>query len=100
LGKVVVKALGGESVKYPADSRLSLSKAELEMQKGDDGKLIYQIPAGTWLHWGGNNEMQFNDGFSLQTPSALNITWTQDKAGSYFSAPLPAGSVRLVPGSH
>src|SRR5207249_1924952 len=57
------------------------------------------IPAGTSLHWGGNNEMQFNDSFWLQTPGALNVRWIQDKAGSYFSAPLPANSVRLVPGS-
>ncbi|HEV8378826.1 MAG TPA: carbon starvation CstA family protein, partial [Tepidisphaeraceae bacterium] len=100
LGKVVVKALGGESVKYPADSRLILSKAELEMTNGEKNSLIYQIPAGTWLYWGGNNEMQFNDQFALQTPSALQIKWIQDKAGSYFIAPVPAGSVRLVPGSH
>src|SRR5438876_818701 len=100
LGKVVVKALGGEEVKYPAGSSLILKNQGLEMNKGDNGKLVYHIPAGTSLHWGGNNEMQFNDSFWLQTPGALNVRWIQDKAGSYFSAPLPASSVRLVPGSH
>ncbi len=100
LGKVVVKALGGENVKYPADSRLILTKAELDLKPGPKNTFIYQIPAGTFLHWGGNNEMEFNDGFPLQTSKPLTITWIQDKSGSYFSAPIPPGSVRIVPGSY
>ncbi|HEV8290376.1 MAG TPA: carbon starvation CstA family protein, partial [Tepidisphaeraceae bacterium] len=100
LGRVVLEALGGKDVKYPADSRLTLSTSELEMKQGEKGSLIYHIPGGSWLHWGGDNEMQFNDGFSLKTPSALQIKWIQDKSGSYFLAPLPAGSVRVVPGSY
>src|SRR5438477_8157301 len=35
LGKVVVKALGGEKVKYPAGSSLILKNQGLEMNKGD-----------------------------------------------------------------
>ncbi len=100
LGKVVVKALGGEEVKYPADSWIS-PPSELTGTVQTDGKSwLYQIPAGTWLHWAGNREMQFTDPFPLRTTAPLTATWIQDKSGSYFSAPLPAGSVRLVPGSH
>src|SRR5712671_1807563 len=49
LGKVVVKALGGENVKYPADSQLVFEKG-LPL-RGADG--IYTIPAGTRLEWNG-----------------------------------------------
>src|SRR5205814_5446249 len=52
LGRVVLEALGGKDVKYPADSRLIFSSGELEMKKGAKRSLIYQIPAGTWLRWG------------------------------------------------
>src|SRR5439155_16366659 len=58
LGKVVVKALGGEDVKYPANSWLSPEK-ELAGKPKADGSYLYRIPAGTWLHWAGNQEMEF-----------------------------------------
>src|SRR5436190_14379181 len=51
LGRVVVEALGGKSAKFPPDSRLILTKADLEMKAGEKADFIYQIPAGTWLHW-------------------------------------------------
>src|SRR5437762_11878290 len=44
--------------------------------------------------------MQFNDSFSLETHSGLELIYIQDKSGSYFSAPIPPGSARIVPGSH
>src|SRR5437762_3834581 len=67
LGKVVVKALGGEDVKYPANSYLSPEK-ELSGKRQQDGSFMYRIPAGTWLRWAGNQEMQFTDDFDFRTP--------------------------------
>src|SRR3954454_5198939 len=54
LGKVVVKALGGEAVKYPEGSRLILPPEWTNQPpaRGADG--TYEIPAGTVLAWGGN----------------------------------------------
>jgi carbon starvation protein len=53
LGKVVVKALGGEDVKYPADSRLTLapgtqlSGTYCEKKRGEH--VDYQVPPGATL---------------------------------------------------
>src|SRR3954471_9686753 len=42
LGKVVVKALGGEEVKYPAGSRLVLAQSWLALNREGDG--TYRVP--------------------------------------------------------
>src|SRR5437762_10656185 len=44
--------------------------------------------------------MQFNDSFSLETHSGLELIYIQDKSGGYYSAAIPPGSARIVPGSH
>jgi carbon starvation protein len=106
LGKVVVKALGGESVKYPADSFLTFTGQLPPMNP--DG--TYTIPAGTGLQWnGGKSQMTFSDSFLLKPPLPLKAYWqTLTPAelrqinpiypfDAYF---LPSGTVRLVPGSH
>src|SRR5258706_8136014 len=49
LGKVVVKALGGEEVKYPADSILLFDHNGLAPDR--DARGIYIIPPGTALVW-------------------------------------------------
>src|SRR3954469_19002658 len=46
LGKVVVKALGGEEVKYPPASMLIFPDKVPEPQNG-----VYAVPAGTTLAW-------------------------------------------------
>src|SRR4051794_33695070 len=51
LGKVVVNALGGEAIKYPAGSFFSTVDADLSYTKLPDGSYLYRIPSGTWLHW-------------------------------------------------
>jgi carbon starvation protein len=105
LGKVVVKALGGETVAYPNDSMLIfpgntvkpwgdttlLTRASLPPR---DAKGVYIIPAGTKLVWNNaQSVMTFTDSFQLKTPAPF-------KDDPYEAAvAIPAGSVRLVPGS-
>jgi carbon starvation protein len=52
LGKVVVKALGGEEVVYPAGSTLVLAKNDGITSTGPSGG-TYSIPPGTTLTWNG-----------------------------------------------
>src|SRR3954463_5347485 len=59
LGRVVVNALGGENVKYPADARLYFFKLHPidssqwpKPAAEKDGSFIYQIPSGTEMAWG------------------------------------------------
>src|SRR3954463_12091898 len=65
LGKVVVKALGGENVKYPADSVFAFIGSPPE--RNPNG--TYLIPKGTFLIWNeGDSRMRFEDDFVLKTP--------------------------------
>jgi carbon starvation protein len=107
LGKVVVKALGGETVAYPANSTLVLPTGAAAPERSPDG--VYSVQPGTILKWGQGQSMTFNESFKLKTPAA--ISWTRiakdTDGGGIVDAPiaseasgkLPAGSVRLVPGS-
>jgi carbon starvation protein len=91
LGKVVVKALGGESVAYPASSQLVYHGA---MPKAA-GEHLWEIPPGSDLQWdGGKSSMRINEGFTLSTAKAGNISaqWPLDGR-------IPAGAVRIVHGS-
>jgi carbon starvation protein len=89
LGRVVVNALGGQTVAMPAGSELILpAGAKLA---GPDERGIVQVPPMTRLAW--------NGGKSLVTYSeAMEI-----KTGSYSvhgeRVVLPPGTVRVVPGS-
>src|SRR3954463_1039218 len=65
LGKVVVKALGGEAVKYPVDSVFAFIGSPPE--RNPNG--TYLIPKGTFLIWNeGDSRMRFEDDFVLKTP--------------------------------
>jgi carbon starvation protein len=119
LGKVVVKALGGEEVKYPAGSKLVVHLASLEpnsldvLRKTSDN--VYLIPAGTDLVWNdGSSTMKIAEAFQLRTRSDLKIASTGGSTsmkGSPAQADLvvkkeyqityllPPDAVRLVPGS-
>jgi carbon starvation protein len=86
LGKVVVKALGGEAVNYPAAAALTPPTPPTLSAPN-----IYTIPPGSVLKWnGGNSTMKINEGFQLRVPASFS---------GDFSKPLPAGAQRLVPGS-
>lgn len=95
LGKVVVKALGGETVKYPEGSRLVLPAGTSTLARNEAG--IYQIPAGTRMEWGKDQKMTFNDTFPLKTkaPTAFGPSGEAGRAQMV----LPADAQRLVPGS-
>jgi carbon starvation protein len=95
LGKVVVKALGGEEVAYPAGSILRLpSNAEPSVSGA-----IYHLPAGTQLlvstAAGTQQSMLLSEPFDLRSPAPLKWTIRANAA----EAALPAHTVRLVPGS-
>jgi carbon starvation protein len=91
LGKVVVNALGGDAVKYPTGSRLTLPAGKLPPTPNSDG--TYTIPAGTTLHWP-DGTMQFAESFPLRLE-------TRDQRLIFVSgaAPFPRGAVQVVPGS-
>lgn len=95
LGKVVVKALGGEEVKYPAGSSLVLpenARREIDIRNDSVPSAIETIPAGTKLIWdGGKSSMTFTDAFHLRTREPLKL--------ADGTAALPSDAVRLVPGS-
>lgn len=89
LGKVVVNALGGDRVKYPANSTLALPAGMTTLSRNVHGNYI--IPAGSTLKWGRDSSMQFSEQFEVSSPSDLHF---QDGAAIW-----PAGAYRLVPGS-
>ena len=96
LGKVVVKALGGEEVKYPAGSTLTLPTTPTGLSRSESpGGPVYHIPGGSTLAWdAGRSTMPIAEAFDLRLPAAAGLAF--DAAGS---ATLPSGAVRLVPGS-
>jgi carbon starvation protein len=97
LGKVVVKALGGEEVKYPAHSRLVLGAgAEAPKQTAIAKGVVYHIPPGSSLDWNpGKPAMPIKEAFDLKVPAGTPTLAFDSATG----AALPAGAVRLVPGS-
>jgi len=97
LGKVVVKALGGESVAYPDHSQLVFPGAA--PQRGAEG--VYQVPAGTKLYWNEmKSDMTFSEAFPLKTPAPLAAGDAVAGGAAVTAYAIPAGSIRPVPGSH
>jgi carbon starvation protein len=98
LGKVVVNALGGDRVAYPADAKLVFDgwlHQEQLPQCQPDG--TYNIPAGTEMRWNHDqSNMVINEAFVLKTPVPLQVepNWLDA-----WAMPIPPGSVRLMPGS-
>ena len=72
LGKVVVKALGGESVHYPVGSKLVVAGAT---EVGESGGIhSYTIAPGSDLVWNkGQNSTHFQEGFLLRSASPLKV---------------------------
>jgi carbon starvation protein len=107
LGKVVVKALGGETISYPSGSVLVTSALPEPTQT--DNALVYDIPAGTELIWSGGR-MRISESFEMRASTRLTSTdhvtvgtggVAQDieTEGARLLWSLPPGAVRLVPGS-
>lgn len=96
LGKVVVNALGGDEVKYPAGSTLTLPGGAQAVRNADE---TYTIPAGTRLDWQDSakklsGSMTFSDAFALKLPGK-----DQQLVFHEGSAAFPKGAVQVVPGS-
>jgi len=92
LGKVVVKALGGETVAYPAASKLIFDSQTIAV--GASG--LVRVPGGSELRWNdGKSGMKFDEPFDLQ----LGSTTAESLAAFRSQGTLPADTKRLVPGS-
>jgi carbon starvation protein len=93
LGKVVVKALGGESVTFPAGSVLS-GVGEAPAFGGTTA--IDQIPGNSTLSWNSNqSSMTINEPFTLRVGKGTVSRVVGDK----WSIQLGPATVRLMPGS-
>ncbi len=90
LGKVVVKALGGEEVQY-GGTKLVLP-ASTTIAPTVAGGNLYDVPVGSFYDWG-TGRMEVTKTFTLKAPSALAV----EPDGT--TVKLPKGTVRLVPGS-
>jgi carbon starvation protein len=105
LGKVVVKALGGEAVPLPVGV-MQYPRAYRQLVAVDganDPRMVFVPPGSSLIYNTGKSRMRFDDGFrarllNARTPEAMPVV----KAGG-VPAPLrieiPAGTVRLMPGS-
>jgi carbon starvation protein len=89
LGKVVVKALGGEDVKYGGSTLVLPAGTTLSGDGLPAGQ--FSVPAGTTLRWTGG-QMIVKESYVIATGTALNVAADQTVA-------LPADAVRKVPGS-
>jgi carbon starvation protein len=89
LGRVVVNALGGGTVAIPVGSKLILPRGTAI--DNPDRDLVLHVPAGSELVWnGGKSQVRYSEGFDVK--------------GNGFrlereAIVLPAGAVRLAPGS-
>jgi carbon starvation protein len=95
LGKVVVKALGGEAVKYPPGSQLVFADGHVPKFTGN----IMHVPAGSLLQWDqGKSEMRFSESFDMKIPTPKQ-SWIFLSPPKSTSMTLPPDAVRIVPGS-
>ncbi|HTL31074.1 MAG TPA: carbon starvation protein A [Tepidisphaeraceae bacterium] len=101
LGKVVVKALGGEEVKYPAGSRLVMTEGaklqEIYSEAGGREHVNYGVPPGTSLRWNkGTQSMRISEPFVLSLDKS-KVNKVNVDANNTFA--VPPDAARLVPGS-
>jgi carbon starvation protein len=95
LGKVVVKALGGEEVHYPAGSALVVPDGQA-IREGGQTRGDYQVPAKTVLQWPAGR-IVLEGAFTLHSRSPLQTG--DDVNGATGTVVLPADAIRVVPGS-
>jgi carbon starvation protein len=114
LGKVVVKALGGEEIRYPAGSRFLIASDQMpdkykfaaQEKKFIKGKefCVYAIPAGWQMEYAARQSpMTFNEGFKLLTTEPrLNekiVGGDPFDPDAKNSLPIPPDAFRPTPGS-
>ena len=89
LGKVVVKALGGEDVHYPADALISTIAPAKSLGDG-----LFEIPAGSSMSWNsGKSQMTIAEPFTVRSSKPL------EDVGSGIHVYRIGSAPRLVPGS-
>ncbi|HEV7299799.1 MAG TPA: carbon starvation protein A [Tepidisphaeraceae bacterium] len=113
LGKVVVKALGGEEVRYPAGSSLVMPQG-MTISQSVENHTLHQVPPNsklTWMSGGQRQEMPISEAFTLKIAgehsllprlpeSAFPSEPLQEAATPTVTQyDLPTSAVRLVPGS-
>lgn len=101
LGKVVVKALGGEKPSFPAHSQLVIP-GPLRAEQYDRSRGVISVPGGSELLWdGGREHFTFNEPFEMQVGKAPPICWPSFTASLHarVTMQLAADASRLVPGS-
>ena len=94
LGKVVVKALGGDQVSLPTNSMLDYHGGE--PQRDSAGR--YLLSVGSKISWADGATI-VDTPFVIATPSPLLPMEHSAWAVGFEPYAIPAGSVRLVPGS-
>src|SRR5262245_36383997 len=121
LGFVVVKALGGEEVKVPAGTLITVPKGEPVLFRTEDDRkfAIRDFPAGCAIRYSSaDRPTRRSEPFTLKTPNTFNDKWmlptdatkqTQKPVGPermeirYTDAdanyPVPTSTVQAVPGS-
>ncbi len=94
LGVVVVKALGGEEVKLPVGTVLSVPTDEMVKTEPYLNRTRVELPAGTAVTYPSGVQVTRSDDVSIAIPSeALAASVTDNQVT------LPAGAVELVSGS-
>jgi carbon starvation protein len=104
LGKVVVKALGGESVPFPPNAELVTRWPVLPPARGTEDARFLSVRSGTELHWNnGKSSMIYSEPFGLLLAQPH---WDEIDAPANFGPssppvviPLPPGTVRHLRGS-
>ncbi|HVR86597.1 MAG TPA: carbon starvation protein A [Planctomycetota bacterium] len=90
LGLVVVKALGGEELKFPAGSSLAMSAGKLPRQVSGN---LWTIPGPVKVQYGKSGEsLTVQEDFEIEAPRFAEV----HEAGIY---PLAEGTRRLIRGS-
>jgi len=105
LGKVVVNALGGEKVSYPAGSTLVVPGGPPHLYDlSDRSRVAYSIPAGSQLKWNkGQASLSFDSTFTLTSATVLAFhpdgrSWSVDLPPNPKD-PTHVEATRLVSGS-
>ena len=105
LGKVVVNALGGENVRYPAGSSLVIPGIKPQTNAGRaDSRVYYTVPAESKLTWNaGKSSLRFDSSFVLTSKGPLQFVPTGDSWTAVLpndqKDPAHVEAIRLVPGS-
>jgi carbon starvation protein len=90
LGLVVVKALGGEELKFPKGTVLILEPGKALVSTADP--IIWKVPGPVRLQYAAGSSLTVQEDFDLEAKGLL--LW-----GGTAPIPLPEGSRRLIRGS-